>query len=211
MATEGPTFEQWLHEAKVSRERLNDEQFAVLKSAFQFLEQSDRDYASVRIVGHFLLHCGLGFQISQVARLAGISPRSASRHRTLSSREVVQQIQHRQSGRPYGKLLPRHAGPIAEFLFAHPDATRNDLLDFIGQTWDFRVSKVALWKFLKKFGLDRASLNEARQARSEEEQQGLAIQAFQEPWMGGLVPAVPDEFFLPTRSTPELFCCGPKS
>jgi transposase len=210
MSTEDPTFDQWLHKAKVSRERLNDEQLAVLKSAFQFLEQSDRDYASVRIAGHFLLHCGLGFQISQVARLVGISPRSVSRHRTLSSREVVQQIQHRLSGRPHGKLLPRHTGPIAEFLFTHPDATRDNLLDFIGQTWDFRVSKVALWEFLKKFGLDRASLDEARQARSKEEQQSLSI-AFEEPWMGGLVPAVPDNFFLPTRSTPELSCCGPKS
>ena len=34
-------------------------------------------------------------------------------------------------GRPYGKLLPRYAGPIAAFLCQHPDATRADLIDFI--------------------------------------------------------------------------------
>ena len=95
-----------------------------------------------------------------MVRLVGISTRSAFRHRRLSAKQVGQQIHRHFSGRPYGKLLPRHAGPIAEFLFTHPEARRDELLDFIGHTWNFRVSKVALWEFLKKFGLDRGSLNE---------------------------------------------------
>jgi len=62
--------------------------------------------------------------------------------------------------------LPRHLGPIAEFLFTRPKATRDELLDFIAQTSGFRVSKVALWEFLKKYGPDRASLDAARERRS---------------------------------------------
>ena len=58
-------------------------------------------------------------------------------------------------GRPHGKLLPRFAGPIVEFLCRHPEATRADLLDFIDQTFGVRVSRIALYKFLKKYGLDR--------------------------------------------------------
>jgi hypothetical protein len=56
-------------------------------------------------------------------------------------------------GRPHGKLLPRYAGPIAAFLLGHPDASRADLLDFIARTFEVRVSRIALYKFLKKYGL----------------------------------------------------------
>lgn len=210
MATEGQTFEQWLEAAEVSPKRLSDQQEDVLKAAFQFLEQGNRDYASMRIVGYFLLRCHLGLEVTQIARLVGISARSAFRHRNLSSTQVVQQIQHRMNGRPYGKLLPRHAGPIAEFLFTHPKGSRQELLDFIGRTWEFRVSKVALWEFLKKYGLDRASLAEARQGTPDEENQVLAIESLEEPSGDGLVSVVGDEFFLPTPNMPEPSCCGRK-
>ena len=209
MAKEGQTFEQWLREAKVAPERLSDQQRAVLRAAFQFLQQSQGDYSSARIVGHFLLRCGVGLEVAQIARLVGISTRSAFRHGKLSARQMVQQIQHRFNGRPYGKLLPRHAGSIAEFLFTHPKSTRDELLDFIGRTWEFRVSKVALWEFLKKYGLDRASLEEARQTSSREEDLAT-VQLLAAPPAGGMVPVVPDKFFLPTPSTPGPSCFGPK-
>jgi transposase len=206
MATEGRTFEQWLGAAGVSPKQLNDHQKNVLK-AFQFLQKRKQDYASMRIVGYFLLRCDLGLKVDEIARLVGISARSAFRHRNLSSTQVVQQIQHRMNGRPYGKLLPRHAGPIAEFLFTHPQASRQELLDFIGRTWEFRVSKVALWEFLKKLGLDRASLAEVREATSDDENQILPIESFDEPSAGRLVPVVPDDFFWPDaicRSLPAV-------
>ena len=139
MAMEGQTFEQWLRGAKVASERLSDQQRVILHAAFQFLQQSHGDYSSARIAGHFLLRCGVGLEAAQIARLVGISTRSAFRHRKLSATQVAQQIQHHFRGRPYGKLLPRHAGSIAEFLFTHPKATRDERLDFIGRTWGFRV------------------------------------------------------------------------
>jgi transposase len=166
-------------------------------------------YTGLRFAGYFLLHCNVGLKVAQIARLVGISTRSASRHRKLSARQVVQQIQHRFTGRPYGKLLPRHAGSIAEFLFTHPEATRDELLDFIGRTWNFRVSKVALWEFLKKYGLDRATLEEVRQTTSHEEELAT-VRLLDAPPAGGSVPAVPDKFFLPVPSMPGPFCCGPK-
>lgn len=211
MATEGRTFEQWLGAAGFSPKQLNDQQKNVLEAVFQFLQRGKQDYASMRIVGYFLLRCDLGLKVDEIARLVGISARSAFRHRNLSSTQVVQQIQHRMNGRPYGKLLPRHAGPIAEFLFTHPQASRQELLDFIGRTWEFRVSKVALWEFLKKLGLDRASLGEAREAASDDENQILPIESLDEPSAGGLVPVVPDDFFLARRNMPEPSCCGRKS
>ena len=205
MATEGQTFEQWLRGAKVDPEQLSDQQQSVLQAAFEFLRRSQGDYSSSRIASHFLLHCGVGLEVSQVARLVGISTRTAFRHRQHSAKQVGQQIHHHFSGRPYGKLLPRHAGSIAEFVFTHPEATRDELLDFIEQTWDFRVSKVALWKFLKKFGLDRGSLEET----DREDEHGAPPQVLEVPASGGLVPLVPDDFFLATPSTRAPFCCGP--
>jgi hypothetical protein len=98
MTTEGAAFEQWLEAAEVSTERLNDEQKALLHYAFRFLEQTKGDYASARIVGYFLLRCDADLKVAQVARLVGISDRSAFRHRQLSSAEVVRQIQNRLSG-----------------------------------------------------------------------------------------------------------------
>jgi hypothetical protein len=152
----------------------------------------------------------VGLQLAQIARLVGISPRSAFRHQKLSAKQVGQQIHCHFSGRPYGKLLPRHAGSIAEFLFTHPQATRDDLLDFIGRTWEFRVSKVALWEFLKKYGLDRVSLEEVRQAASREEKERVQAQVIDATPSGALVPMVPDTFFLARPSTPGPFSCGPK-
>src|SRR5207302_5756675 len=85
------------------------------------------------------------------------SRQTASRQQALSAKQAVQQAHHRLDGRPYGKLLPRYAGPIAAFLFGHPDASRADLIDFVDRTFGVRVSRIALYKFLKKFGLDEAS------------------------------------------------------
>jgi len=48
-------------------------------------------------------------------------------------------------GGPTASCCQRYAGPIAEFILTHADATRYDILDFIPvKTWGVRVSTVAL-------------------------------------------------------------------
>lgn len=161
MATRDGTFVQWLTQAGVSADRLRVEQTAVLQAAFCFRQQVGADYYSTRLLSHFLLHCGSGLAVAQIARLLTISRPTASRQQGLASKEVVQAAHHRMAGRAHGKLLPRYAGPIAEFILTHTDATRYDILDFIERTWGVRVSTVALHHFCKKFGLDRATRAEA--------------------------------------------------
>lgn len=215
MAKEGRTFEEWVEQASLSAGTWTFEVRTVLQAAYWFLESQAWDFASRRLIGHFLGHAQLGLKIAQIARLVGCSRSTASRHQPLSSRAVVREIQHRLSGRPYGKLLPRYAGPMAEFLVTHPEATREDLIDFVEQTWGVRVSTVALHKFLKKYGLDRASRAQVREARApavdpltDENQLRLVLQ---EPAAPGLpLPIPPAEFFLPGPNTPEPFCCSPK-
>jgi transposase len=155
MAVTIATFSAWLADAQIPEQRLTPEQRGVLQAAFRFRQHQGDDYYSTRLLSHFLLHCDLGLKIAQVARLLALSRPTASRQQGLSSKEAVQQARHRMDGRPYGKLLPRYAGPIAEFLCRRPEATRADLIDFIDQTFGVRVSRIAVYKFLKKYGLDR--------------------------------------------------------
>jgi len=156
------TFAGWLEQAHIDEQRLTPEQRVLLQAAFRFRQQQGSDYYSTRLLSHFLLHCDTGLKVAQIARLVGVSRPTASRQQSLSAKETIQQAHHRLDGRPYGKLLPRYAGPIAEFLLTHPEASRADLIDFISRTFEVRVSRVALHKFLKKFGLDAAT----RQAAS---------------------------------------------
>jgi hypothetical protein len=133
--------------------RLAAEQLALLQAAFRFRQQQGCDYYSTRLLSHFLLNCNSGLKVAQIARLLGISRPNASRQQSLPSKAAIGQAHHRMAGRPHGKLLPRYAGPIAAFLLAHPDSTRAALLAFIERTFSVRVSRVALHKFLKKYGL----------------------------------------------------------
>ncbi len=210
MATEAQSFDQWLLAAKVRPERLSDQQRFVLQATCRVLQDSNGGYSSARIASHFLLHCGLGLEVTQIARLVGINPRTAFRHRNLSAKHVGQQIHYHFHGRPYGKLLPRHAGSIADFLFRHPQATRDELLGFIARAWKFRVSKVALWEFLKKYGLDRDSLKEARQDNAAEEQQRLTAQVLEARAPGALVPVPPDRFFFAHTQYAGAFLLWPQ-
>jgi transposase len=149
------SFATWLAQAQVPEPRLTPEQRGLLLAVFHFRQAQGTDYYSTRLLSHFLLHCASGLKVAQVARLLGLDRTTASRQQAASSKEAIQQAHHRMDGRPYGKLLPRYAGPIAQFLFAHPRARRADLLDFIDHTWGVRVSRVALYHFLKKYGLDQ--------------------------------------------------------
>ena len=217
MVKDGGAFEKWLEGANVPERKLSSEQRSVLQATFAFLENCGRDYTSLRIVGHFLLHCQLGLKKAQVARLLNVTPPTVWRHSKLSSREAVREIQHRLSGRPYGKLLPRYAGPVAEFLVTHPEAGRSDVLDFIERTWQIQVSVTALHNFLKTYGLDRASrvaatttaadLAAADPATSE---QALIKVLDEPPAPGRPLPVLSQDFFLATPSTPVPSYSSPK-
>jgi hypothetical protein len=135
---EATTFAGWLAEARVREELLTPAQQALLVSAFHFLHRCGTDYYSIRLLSHFLVHCQSGLKLAQIARLLGINRWTASSHQGLSSKEVVQGAHHRTAGRSHGKLLPRYACPVAQFLVEHPKASRSDVLAFIERTWGCR-------------------------------------------------------------------------
>ena len=154
MAVATDDLASWIEQADIPKSRLTPQLQALLQAVFRFRQQQGCDYYSTRLLSHFLLHCGTGLKVAQIARLLGISRPNASLHQNLSSKAAIRQAHHRMAGRHGGLLLPRYAGPIAAFLLAHPNASRADVLDFINRTFGVRVSRIALYKFLKKFGLD---------------------------------------------------------
>jgi hypothetical protein len=157
MAAATDAFSAWLAQAQLAEHRLTPDQRGALLAAFRFRHSRGNDSYSTRLLTHFLLHCGTGLKVAPLARLAGVSRPTASRQQGMSSKEAVQQAHHRLDGRPYGKLLPRYAGPIIEFLLGRPRATRADLIDFIDRALGVHVSRIALYHFLKKFGIDQAA------------------------------------------------------
>jgi transposase len=175
------TCSQWLAQAHISEAALTIEQRSLLQAAFRFRQRQGSDYFSTRLLSHFLLHSGAGLKVAQIARLLDMNRVTASRQQGLSSKEAIQAAHHRLAGRAYGKLLPRYAGPIAEFLCTHPEATRYDLLEYIQRIFGVRVSKVALSKYLKKYGLDRASLEAAASASWTELAAASTVPASDDP------------------------------
>src|SRR5947207_9568438 len=133
----GPTdgaFAQWLSQAQIVEERLTAEQRGLLQGAFAFRQHCGKDYYSNRLLSHFLLHSDAGLKVAQIARLLGISRPTASRQQGVSSKEAIQAAHHRMAGRPHAKLLPRYAGPIAEYMLTHVDATGYDIIELIQAT-----------------------------------------------------------------------------
>lgn len=218
------TFAQWLAQAQISEAALTIEQRSLLHATFRFRQCQGSDYFSTRLLSHFLLHCDAGLKVAQIARLLDINRVTASRQQGLSSKEAIQAAHHRLAGRAYGKLLPRYAGPIAEFLCSHPEATRYDLLEYIQRLFGVRVSKVALSKYLKKYGLDRASLEAAASASwtepaaaasaapaADDPSQPLAsVPAATAAFANAALPLPAPPFSLGARSMRGLSCSCPK-
>ncbi len=73
MAKDGEAFARWLDEARIPQTKRTPHQLAILKATFAFLQQAGRDYASRRLVAHFLLNCQLGLKLAHVARLVDIT------------------------------------------------------------------------------------------------------------------------------------------
>lgn len=204
-ATDGD-FSQWLSQAQIAEQRLTADARGLLQAVFAFRQHCGDDYYSKRLLSHFLLHCGSGFKVAQIARLVGFSRPTASHQQGVSSKEAIQAAHHRMAGRAHGKLLPRYAGPIAEFILTHAQATRYDILDFIQRTWGVRVSTVAWYHFSKKFGLDRATRAEATAPRPSTEGTPAEPRRVETAVPSQPVPLPPPPFSRRARNTRGRSC-----
>jgi hypothetical protein len=157
MAVTKEAYVAWLEQADIPAQRRTPQLDVLLEAVFRFRQQQGNDYYSTRLLSHFLLHCECGLKVAQVARLVGIARPTASKQQGMSSKAAIRQAHHRMDGRSHGKLLPRYTGPIAAFLLGHPKASQAELIEFVAQTFGERVSRIALYKFLKKYGLNHVA------------------------------------------------------
>ena len=157
MAVATEDYVAWLEQADIPQQRRTPQLDVLLEAVFRFRQQQGNDYYSTRLLSHFLLHCDCGLKVAQIARLVGIARPTASKQQGMSSKAAIVQAHHRMDGRSHGKLLPRYAGPIAAFLLRSPKASQAELIDFVAQSFGVRVSRIALYKFLKKYGLNNVS------------------------------------------------------
>jgi hypothetical protein len=209
MADATADFASWLAQADIPQSRLTAEVAALLGAAFRFRQRQGTDYFSTRLLGHFLLHAGTGLKLAQIARLLGISRPTASRQQNLSSKQAIQEAHHRLDGRPYGKLLPRYAGAIAAFLVKCPAASRAELIAFVFDTFGVRVSRIALYKFLKKYGLDQIPSPASPQAKAVTAPSPQAQERPPAPASGSAlvpVPVAAPPFSSHARNTPVPSC-----
>jgi len=153
MAVATEDYAAWLAQADIPAQRRTPQLDVLLEAVYHFRQKQGNDYYSTRLLSHFLLHCDCGLKVAQIARLVGIARPTASKQQGMSSKAAIGQAHHRMDGRSHGKLLPRYAGPIAAFLLGHPKASQAELIEFVAQTFGERVSRIALYKFLKKYGL----------------------------------------------------------
>jgi hypothetical protein len=158
MAVATDDYVAWLKQADIPAQRQTPQLAVLLEAVFRFRQQQGNDYYSTRLLSHFLLHCNCGLKVAQIARLVGIARPTASKQQGMSSKAAIRQAHHRMDGRSHGKLLPRYAGPIAAFLLSHPNASQAELIEFVAQTFGERVSRIALYKFLKKYGLNHVAV-----------------------------------------------------
>jgi hypothetical protein len=157
MAVATEDYAAWLDRADIPPQRRTPELDVLLEAVYRFRQQRGNDYYSTRLLSHFLLHCECGLKVAQIARLVGIARPTASKQQGMSSKAAIRQAHHRMDGRSHGKLLPRYAGPIAAFLLRNPKASQAELIEFVAQTFGERVSRIALYKFLKKYGLNNVA------------------------------------------------------
>jgi hypothetical protein len=190
MAVATEEFTAWLQQADIPAQRLTPALNALLHAVFRFRHAQGCDYYSTRLLSHFLLHADSSLKVAQIARLLGISRPNASKQQKLSSKQVIQQAHHRLDGRPYGKLLPRYAGAIAAFLLGQPNASRAELIDFVERTFGVRVSRVALHKYLKKYGLAASATTGPTPAQANGEGKGAPTASANLPISNQPAPSV---------------------
>ena len=91
MAVATDDLASWIEQADIPKSRLTPQLQALLQAVFRFRQQQGCDYYSTRLLSHFLLHCGTGLKVAQIARLLGISRPNASLHQNLSSKAAIRQ------------------------------------------------------------------------------------------------------------------------
>jgi hypothetical protein len=136
----------------VCLQTLEPEQRWVLFAALQVLTMFEPVPALQRVVGFFLLHCGLSLPAPAVGAALSLGPRSVSALKHTSPEQLLAALRRPPSG-PRPKLRPEHVGPLARFLVDNPKATLPQVLRFARSQLGVAVQRHALRRFFRRYSL----------------------------------------------------------
>ena len=140
------------HKSGVSLTALLPEQQAVLFAATQVLAAVSSVPGLVRLVGYFLLHCGLSLPMSAISAVMELGPRALSSLKHTSPVELLAAMSRRPAGKPR-KLRPEHLGPLCRFLVDHPRCTLREVHDFVRSQLGVSVKRHALRRYFARYSL----------------------------------------------------------
>lgn len=143
----------------VSIEALLPEQRWVVFAALQVLVVLEPVPPLRRLVGYFLLHCGLSLPAPVVGAVLALGPRAVSSLKHTGAAQLLAALRPPASG-SLPKLRGEHVGSVVRFLLDHPGSTLPQLQQFVRSQLGLSVQRHALRRFLRRYGL--ASLRTQR-------------------------------------------------
>ena len=138
--------------SQVSLSELLPEQRAVLFAALQVLTVLLPVPPLRRVVGYFLLHCGLGLSSRVIGAVMELGPRALSLLKQSGPADLIASLRRPKVGtKP--KLLPEHLGPLCRFVVDHPRATLHQVHDFVRKKLGVSVKRHALRRYFQRYSL----------------------------------------------------------
>jgi transposase len=145
--------QEWAHEKGVSLDPLDAGQQWLVFAALQVVTHLGSIAALKRVLGYFLAHSGMGLGTEVIAKIIGVSSRAIRSAQALPPERLLHSVRNPVGGHRQPKLNPEHAGPVAKFLVANPDAKVKQTLAFINKELQVEVDRLTLRRFFKIYGL----------------------------------------------------------
>lgn len=143
----------WGDAHRVNLDGLDEGQKWLVFAALQILAVIGQVRPLRRVLGYFLAHCGMGLGSTRIAALLGLSDRAVRLLQAQSTTELLAGVRQPAKGHRPPKLGPAHAGPLAKYLVAHPNAKTSQLLQFIAEEFGVTMDRLTLRRYLVRYGL----------------------------------------------------------
>ena len=144
---------EWARGASVDPGSLDAGQQWAIFAALTFLKFIGPVPALRRVVAYLLSHCGLALSSGVIGAVVGTTDRAVRKGRGFGPKEFWQRLQKARRGHAPPKLRRDQVGPVAKYLSEHKRCTVAELLGFIHRTFDVRMDRLTLRRFLKRYGL----------------------------------------------------------
>lgn len=141
----------WANDQDVDLARLDVGQQWIIFAALELIAFLGAVTPLKRLVGYFLAHCGMDLGTKTIAALVGTTDRAVRQTKALAAPEVLRGLRER--GHRKAKLQAKHAGIVAKFLAARPNALAPEILAHIKSEIGVEIDRLTLRRYLERYGL----------------------------------------------------------